>query len=686
MKSTVAGALVTTLLLLFSGLAAIAQSAPVSPPLAPTLTTEQKLNQLVDLLSQDDVRALLQTKIPDAKSALPLASQTGDFADLDQWASKRRSHLARIFGSWPSLPGEISAAMQRLAVEISAYGSAAFLFDLCLSVLAGLAGAYLTYRCVVWRNLQIGQHNLLSYIWHVIGERFLPLMGYGFAALAMFFIAQWTPMLSAVLLPWIMLSFLLPLWFVFCQLLRRVFAEAEQVTLAYWVKGGKFLVTLVAVSWALLRTLGNLGVERPVLLLLSYFFAMILLAVAIYCVWRRPNGNVHSERTRSIDVLLIFLLFALMGLWIAGPEILFWLGFFALVLPGMMKMSTVFMGRLLAAGMLGSEMAGVLLGRALRLSILSGAVLWLLYLVRVHPHALPGSEVVNAIFVGLLHGLLVLLIADFAWAAINVAITRRLQHSVPGGHGVPGPDDRLRTVLPILRNVIGILIGAVALMTTLSELGVNIAPLMASAGILGIALGFGSQTLVKDIISGVFYMIDDAFRVGEYIQSGNYKGTVESFSIRSVKLRHHRGPIYTVPFGSLGAVENMSRDWSVDKFLITVDFDTDLAKVKKLSKEIGAQLKEDPELGPSIIETVKLKGVEKFSDYGIALSFGMMVKPDGQQSMIRRRAYAMIKDAFEQNDIYFASLQGSSQGKPRSRGEEEAADEGIMPAATIARE
>ena len=101
----------------------------------------------------------------------------------------------------------------------------------------------------------------------------------------------------------------------------------------------------------------------------------------------------------------------------------------------------------------------------------------------------------------------------------------------------------------------------------------QIAPLIAGAGIFGVAIGFGSQTLVKDILSGVFYMMDDAFRVGEYIQSGSYKGTVESFSLRSVRLRHHRGPIFTVPFSELGAIQNMSRDWVIEKLTIGVTHD-----------------------------------------------------------------------------------------------------------------
>jgi small-conductance mechanosensitive channel len=148
-------------------------------------------------------------------------------------------------------------------------------------------------------------------------------------------------------------------------------------------------------------------------------------------------------------------------------------------------------------------------------------------------------------------------------------------------------------------------------------------------------------------------MLDDAFRVGEYIQAKNYKGTVEGFSLRSVRLRHHRGPVFTIPFGELGAVENMSRDWVIDKFRISVGYNTDIAKARKITKAIGAELQADPEVGPLFIEPLKMKGVEEFGDYGIVLSFAMTTVP-GQQTYIRRKAYAMIRDAFQANGIEFA--------------------------------
>ena len=192
-----------------------------------------------------------------------------------------------------------------------------------------------------------------------------------------------------------------------------------------------------------------------------------------------------------------------------------------------------------------------------------------------------------------------------------------------------------------------------AVLMALSALGVAVGPLIAGAGVVGVAIGFGAQTLVKDIISGMFYLLDDAFRVGEYIISGSYKGTVESFSLRSIKLRHHRGYLYTVPFGELGAIQNMSRDWVIDKLSVSVIYDTDLDKAKKIIKQIGKELMADPELAPHIIEPLKMQGVEQFGDFAIQIRLKMMTKP-GEQFVIRRRAYALIKKAFDANGIEFA--------------------------------
>jgi small-conductance mechanosensitive channel len=257
---------------------------------------------------------------------------------------------------------------------------------------------------------------------------------------------------------------------------------------------------------------------------------------------------------------------------------------------------------------------------------------------------------------GALSAVVILLAADLVWQMTKTLIDKRLtraQSVSSVDSEVASREARLRTLLPIFRNVAFAVLAIVAVLMVLSALGVEIGPLIAGAGIAGVAIGFGAQTLVKDVISGVFYLLDDAFRVGEYIQSGSYKGTVESFSLRSVKLRHHRGPVYTVPFGELGAVENMSRDWVIDKFQIGITYDSDLEKARKLIKNIGQDMAADPEFAPNIIEPLKMQGVEQFGEFAIQIRCKMTTRP-GEQFVIRRKAFARIKQAFQENGIKFA--------------------------------
>src|SRR3954467_5863848 len=244
-------------------------------------------------------------------------------------------------------------------------------------------------------------------------------------------------------------------------------------------------------------------------------------------------------------------------------------------------------------------------------------------------------------------------VAVLGWQFIKIAIDRRLQPREVNGERV-GPSTRLQTLLPLARVFLVTGLIATTVMLILSGLGVNIGPLLAGAGILGLAIGFGAQTLVRDIITGVFLILDDAFRVGEYIQSGNYKGTVESIGLRSVKLRHHRGPIYVVPFGELRGVQNLARDWVIHKFTIGITYDSDLEKARKLVKKIGQQLAEDPEYKDTILDPLKMQGVEEFGDFAIQVRMKMMTKPGEKQFMIKRRAYAMIKKSFDENGIRFA--------------------------------
>jgi len=297
-----------------------------------------------------------------------------------------------------------------------------------------------------------------------------------------------------------------------------------------------------------------------------------------------------------------------------------------------------------------------------------------------------GDATIARVLRGVLHAVVILLVVDLLWHVLRAWIDKKLDLAQRGEPGdtpeIAHKRARLRTLLPIARNVLLAVLAAMAVLMALSALGIQVGPLIAGAGVVGVAIGFGSQTLVKDVISGMFFLLDDAFRVGEYIESGSIRGTVESFSLRSVKLRHHRGYLHTVPFGSLDKITNYSRDWVIDKVTIGVTYDTDLDRVKKLVKQIGKELQSDPELAPHILETLKMQGVEEYGDFAIKIRMKMMTKP-GEQFVIRRRAYAMIKKAFADNGIQFAfpTVQVAGGGDPNAAASQAALGKLHKPAA-----
>ena len=280
------------------------------------------------------------------------------------------------------------------------------------------------------------------------------------------------------------------------------------------------------------------------------------------------------------------------------------------------------------------------------------------YILDLDLTALAGNDTVTTRLArAVLDVIIIVLVADFVWQMARVSIDHHLSETMSddmtGAEAEIRRRQRLRTLLPVLRNLLLVVVVLAAGLMALSAIGVDVGPLVAGAGIVGIAIGFGAQTLVKDIISGIFFLFDDAFRVGEYIESGPIKGTVEAFSLRSVKLRHQRGALHTVPFGALTTITNQSRDWVIDKLSIGVTYETDLDAVKRIVKEIGRALQEDPEFSPHILETLKMQGVEQFGDFAIQIRLKMKTRP-GEQFVIRRHAYALIKRAFDQQGIQFA--------------------------------
>lgn len=256
--------------------------------------------------------------------------------------------------------------------------------------------------------------------------------------------------------------------------------------------------------------------------------------------------------------------------------------------------------------------------------------------------------------------LIIAFIAYLCWQAVKILIDRRIAEEgvveapEPGEEGgAAAASSRLATLLPLFRNVLLITVAIIGAMIALSRLGVDVGPLFAGAGVVGLAIGFGAQTLIRDIFSGAFFLIDDAFRKGEYIDLGGVKGTVEKISLRSMQLRHHLGALHTVPFGEIKQLTNYSRDWAMMKLTLRLTYGTDVEKVRRLIKELGKTLQQDPEIGSKFLQPLKSQGVYAMEDSAMLVRVKFMTKP-GDQFIIRKRVYQDIRDLFTREGIQFA--------------------------------
>lgn len=248
---------------------------------------------------------------------------------------------------------------------------------------------------------------------------------------------------------------------------------------------------------------------------------------------------------------------------------------------------------------------------------------------------------------------LVALAAAWGWNLTGIGferLTHKNSRSAAQNTDAHAPRTRLETLFPLLGGTGRAVIVLIALLTILLLLGMNVWPIITGLSVFGLAISFGSQTLVKDIVSGLFFLIDDAFRMGEYIETSGAKGTVERISVRSVSLRHPRGAIATVPYGQIGKIQNFSRDWVILKLVFRVAFDTDVEKVRKLFKQIGADLSADPEIADDLLETFKSQGIASVED-GTLLVRGKFMARAGKQFTIRRKVFLAVQQGFRDNHI-----------------------------------
>lgn len=243
---------------------------------------------------------------------------------------------------------------------------------------------------------------------------------------------------------------------------------------------------------------------------------------------------------------------------------------------------------------------------------------------------------------------LTLVVAVTIWEVANAAIQRYLTRLSRDAQAARSA--RVRTLLPMLRTLLSATILLFVALNVLTEIGVNVAPLIAGAGVLGLAIGFGSQTLVRDVITGVFLLFEDAVAVGDVVQVGGLSGVVEQLSIRSIKLRAMDGSVHIIPFSAVTTVTNMTRDFSFAVLDISVAYGEDTDKVVEVMKTVAAEIRQDPKFAALMRDDLEVLGVERLGDSGVVIRARIKGEPAARWS-IGREFNRRIKQRFDKLGI-----------------------------------
>ena len=244
-------------------------------------------------------------------------------------------------------------------------------------------------------------------------------------------------------------------------------------------------------------------------------------------------------------------------------------------------------------------------------------------------HGRAGARVLSAaVSIALTLGL-----ALTVWEASNTAIARHLTRL--SNDAATARSARVRTLLPMLRTALATVVLIFVGLNVLTEIGVNVAPLLAGAGVIGLAVGFGSQTLVRDVITGIFLLFEDSVAVGDVVTLSGLSGTVEQLSIRSIRLRAMNGDVHIVPFSAVTTVTNQTRDYGYAVLDLVVDYEADTDAVAEALTEVGAELRADEAWSGSVLAAIEVMGVERMSDAGVVVRARIKTEPARRWAVAR---------------------------------------------------
>ncbi len=676
--------------------AAKAGGTPSKTVALPEPLTHEAIRELVARLSDQEVRQLLLAQLDKAAAPAPTMPGNGSpAAGLEREADLIRSRVGVVLRAAPTVPGELGAAVRRFS-EGGRYGRLQLpLLCVFFAVLLAVGGLVETFvgrlLATVRRGLEDGEvHTFGAQVGRVLLRLTLDLL------LLLVFVAtvvvtflifyQGHKPNRELFIALLVATMQVRIAIILARLLlaprapdQRLLPFSDEAARGLY-RGIVGLAGLYGLGDLLAGFMSRWGVSPDAWLLTMTAINILFVAVLLSIVWRQRapiagliRGTDPGPLRRVLADLwpvlmsayVLVILFAVTVERLTDQAFRSHAGILSLLVVIGLPLLDRLLCRLLIDRTAAHEAEASylpVLRQGVHIAVTVGGLLLIAGLWDIDLFALAARGVGERLTGALIDVGVTLLLASLVWRLAKTAIDRRLAReagpqavSEPGEAGGIGAS-RLATLLPLARATICVAICVIATMTVLAALGVNIGPLLAGAGVVGLAVGFGAQALVRDIISGAFYLIDDAFRLGEYIDVGDAMGTVEKIGIRSMQLRHHRGPLNIVPYGGIRRLNNQSRDWAIEKLTFRLTYDTDIIKVKKILKRIGQELMADPEIGPQLIEPLKSQGVMAMEDSAMVVRAKFMAKP-GNQFVIRREAYQRIKQAFDEAGIKFAHRQ-----------------------------
>ncbi|NUT75698.1 mechanosensitive ion channel [Pseudomonas sp. C1C7] len=275
------------------------------------------------------------------------------------------------------------------------------------------------------------------------------------------------------------------------------------------------------------------------------------------------------------------------------------------------------------------------------------------------------NSVGRAISDSLSHIGLIFLVTWMVWVVLDTAIQEALKPPV-NKRSARQPSTRVKTILPLLRNAIKIVLVVICAITTMANLGINVAPFLAGAGVIGLAIGFGSQQLVQDVITGLFIIIEDTLSIGDWVVlDSGHAGTVEGLTIRTLRLRDGKGFVHSVPFGQIKAVTNQSRQFAYAFFSVQFTYDTDVDRAIELIREAGHEISSDPFLKYNLQGPLDVFGVDKMDLNGVVLTAQFRTVSGGQYAVSRAFNQRLKKLVDNHPEVHFAQTYPQQVLMPR---------------------